>query len=72
MFDEFGINDFESRIIKRIKSYEHVNKIIPVNSELEAGLKYVDNLCSVIRLHLSDEDENNFFDLIKDDAIEIV
>ena len=71
IFDEFGIDSFEREIINNIGEYKNVNSIIPMNSKLEAGLMYVDNLCSVIRLHLTNDDKYKFYDYIKDIAIEV-
>ena len=71
IFDEFGIDSFERGIINNIGEYKNVNSIIPMNSKLEAGLMYVDNLCSVIRLHLTNDDKYKFYDYIKDIAIEV-
>lgn len=71
IYDEFRIERFEYKIKKIIETYQNVKRIIPMNSELEAGLMYVDNLCSVIRLHLSNEDKYKFYDYIKDISIEV-
>ena len=59
------------KIVERIGSKDNVRSIKPMNSQLEAGLKYVDNICSVIRLHLPDHDEYSFYSFIKDKMINV-
>lgn len=71
IFDNFNKKDFEMKIVERIGSKDNVRSIKPMNSQLEAGLKYVDNICSVIRLHLSDHDEYIFYSFIKDKVINV-
>ena len=71
IFDNFNKKDFEMKIVERIGSKDNVRSIKPMNSQLEAGLKYVDNICSVIRLHLSDHDEYSFYSFIKDKVINV-
>ena len=39
---------------------------MPRDSQLEPGLQFVDNVCSIIRQNLSEINKNNFYDLIKD------
>ncbi len=71
IFDSFNKKDFELKIIERIGSKENVLSVKPMNSQLEAGLKYVDNICGVIRLYLSDHDEYNFYPVIESKVIRI-
>lgn len=66
VIDAFNKQDFEERIKDRILSYYNVQVIMPRDSQKEAGLQFVDNLCSVIRLKKSGTDSYNFFDYIKD------
>lgn len=71
IFDTFNKQDFENRIIDRISSYPNVQAIMSRDSQKEPGLQYVDNLCSVIRLHKSDSDEYGFFNYIEKWIIEV-
>ena len=71
IFDNFNKKDFEMKIVESIGSKDNVRSIKPMNSQLEAGLKYVDNICNVIRLHLSDHDEYSFYSFIKDKVINV-
>ena len=71
VFDDFGRIDFEDKIITRLSKKYNVKSVTPKNSQKEAGLKYVDNICSVIRLYRSNEDRFKFYELIKDNTIQI-
>ena len=71
VFDDFGRIDFEDKIITRLSKKYNVKSVTPKNSQKEAGLKYVDNICSVIRLYRSNEDRFKFFESIKDNTIQI-
>ena len=65
IFDTFNKQDFEKRIADRISTYGNVQAIMPRDSQLEPGLQYVDNICSIIRHHLSGTDNNKFYELIE-------
>ena len=66
MIGKDSINDpFKKR------SYPNAQAIMPRDSQKEPGLQYVDNLCSVIRLHKSDSDEYGFFNYIEKWIIEL-
>ena len=71
VFDGFNKKSFETRIVNRLSLYDNVSSITSGNSQTEAGLKYVDNICSVIRLHKSNEDRYKFYELIQDSTIQI-
>lgn len=66
IFDTFNKSDFETRIIDIIGNYSHVKNISPCDSQIEHGLQFIDNLCSVLRYHKSDTDINSFYDYIKE------
>lgn len=70
IFDTFNKNDFESKIISRVNSYDNVKSITACDSRLVPGLQFIDNICSSIRLYKSGLNED-FFDLIKDNVIEV-
>lgn len=70
IFDAFNKKDFETNIIESIKTNKNVISIQPRNSFDEAGIQFVDNLCSVIRQSISD-DSNEFYLLIKDNVIQV-
>ena len=65
-FDRFGKKDFEDRIISSTEGMEFIKSICPRDSQVEPGLQFVDNICSVIRLYKSNEDINNYYDMISD------
>ena len=65
IFDTFNKKDFEERIITRISSYKNVQAIMARDSQLEPGLQFVDNICSIIRLHKTEMDQNNFYEMIE-------
>ena len=51
--------------IDRISEYSNVQAIMSRDSQQESGIQLVDNMCSIIRLHLSGTDEYDFYSLIK-------
>ena len=68
--------DNTDRIFKEFKNSVRnipvtVQTIIPKDSQIESGLKYVDNICSVLRLHHSCNDINNFYDIINKFTFEV-
>ena len=65
LFDSFGKKDFEDRIIRSFIDNDIIDDLFPGKSEKEAGLQFIDNICSVIRLHKSGDGKDRFFDLIK-------
>ena len=65
IFDRFNKPAFEENIIKKLLSFKHIVKVTPADSQTESGLKFVDNLCSVMRLHKTNSDKNNYFALIE-------
>ena len=66
IFDTFNKMDFESRITNTILPYSNVSSIQARDSRTEAGLQFIDNICSTIRLHLSGKDQNGFYKIIED------
>ena len=71
IFDTFNKNDFEEEIIERISSYSHVQAIMARDSQKEKGLQFVDNICSVIRLNKSGNDEYGFYKIIEEAVKEV-
>ena len=71
IFDNFNNYKFESRIIDALSPYKNVISINPQDSRNNVGLQFIDNICSVIRLHHTQRDINNFFDIIRDQITEI-
>lgn len=65
IFDSFNKADFEARIIKRMSEYNNVQAIMARDSQLEGGLQFVDNMCSVIRMKMSDSDKHGFYPMIE-------
>ena len=71
IFDSFNKNDFEKRIINRLSTYTNVQAIMPRDSQKEPGLQLVDNLCSIIRMHKSTTDKNDFYAMIQSHVEEV-
>ena len=61
----YNPKDFEDKIISSLLKLQNVKDIKSCDSQLNPGLQYVDNLCSVYRHHLSGTDYNYFFEMIK-------
>lgn len=51
IFDAFKKKDFEENIIRTISQESNVLSIKQQDSQLESGLKFIDNICSSIRLY---------------------
>ena len=71
VFDTFNKRDFEDRIVDRISSHSNVQAIMPRDSQKEAGLQLVDNMCSILRLKQSNSDTHGFYDLVEDWICEV-
>lgn len=65
VFDGFNKKDFEDRIVSNLQLLNNVTSARAADSQTEAGLKYVDNICSVIRLRKTEQDNYHFFNLIE-------
>lgn len=63
IFDAFRKKDFEDKIVKKIGIKENVRSINKQDSRLEAGLQFIDNICSAIRLHKTHKNEE-FYNLL--------
>lgn len=71
IFDTFNKADFEEKIVNYIGNHSHVCSIVSKDSRAEAGLQFIDNLCSIIRLSKYDK-QNRFYQIIQDELVEIV
>lgn len=71
IFDSFGKADFEAAIIEKVGSLDNVVSIVPGDSEKEHGLQFVDNICSVIRLHKSNDVKDFYYNYVKKDLREV-
>lgn len=71
VFDTFNKRDFEERISNRVLSYCNVQAVMSRDSQKDAGLQFVDNICSVIRLKKSEADIYNFFKYIESWVVEV-
>ena len=69
IFDYFKNKKFEQEIIDSFINNKKVLSIVPGDSKLYAGLKYVDNICSVVRHRINNNDKHDYFYLIKDKII---
>ena len=61
IFDTFNKKDFEEKIINSIKLNHNVLSIIQQDSRLEFGLQFIDNICSVIRLHIDRKESTLYY-----------
>ena len=64
VFDSFGNRKFDQKIINQISKMDNVKSIKSDFSFNNKGLQFADNVCSVIRKHLSNIDTNNYYDII--------
>ena len=64
IFDKFNKADFEANIIKKLLSNKNVTSAKAADSQKEAGIKFVDNICGVIRLNKTGTDKSNFYNMI--------
>ena len=65
IFDRFGKTDFEDNIKECANAYPCIRDIHPRDSQEEPGLQFIDNICSVLRLHRTRKDSENFYSLIE-------
>lgn len=65
VFDSFRKDNFEADIAAGMLAFTNVSSIKPCKSELEPGLQYIDNICSVLRRHKSGIDDDNFYEIIE-------
>ena len=72
IFDKFNITNFELNIKRKMIKNKNIKNVNSIDSTFEAGLMYVDNICSVIRLYLTNNDRFNLYDYIEDKVIEIM
>ncbi|MDO4500864.1 MAG: DUF3800 domain-containing protein [Erysipelotrichaceae bacterium] len=71
VFDGFNKKDFESKIIDKLNKLENVKSVRAGDSQKECGLQFADNMCGVIRLHLTNKDEWNFYKRIEKNVIKL-
>lgn len=71
IFDSFRKDNFETDIIEGMMAFNNVSNIQPCKSELEPGLQYIDNICSVLRRHKSGIDEDHFYEIIENMVTEV-
>ena len=71
VFDSFNNPRFEAKIIEKLCELDNVIDVKPKNSQDEPGIKFVDNLCGTIRLHIMKRDYNNFYKYISFNVVEI-
>ena len=65
IFDEFKNKKFEGLIAETFKNFDNVKTIVPRDSQEEPGLQFADNICSVVRLHLTEQDKNKYYSYIE-------
>ncbi len=66
IYDAFNKRNFEDRINSTIAPFSNVISVRSADSRMEAGLQFVDNICSVIRLYESGKDHYSFYQIIAD------
>ena len=65
VYDRFGISSFETTIEDMVSKVSGVKSITAGDSQLIPGLQFADNICSVIRLKISENDKNNYYPIIE-------
>lgn len=65
VYDRFGISSFETTIEDMVSKISGVKSITAGDSQLIPGLQFADNICSVIRLKISENDKNNYYPIIE-------
>lgn len=63
-FDAFGKKDFEDRIVFTVGRLANAEGIAPADSQIEPGLQFIDNICSVIRLHITADQRDRYYEMI--------
>lgn len=63
IFDTFNKRDFEEKIINNLLQLPHIDSVKSQDSETEFGLQFIDNICSIIRLHI-DRKGSTFYYLL--------
>lgn len=61
IFDTFNKKDFEEKIIKSLSQLSNVDSIKSQDSEIEFGLQFIDNICSIIRLHIDRKESTLYY-----------
>lgn len=61
IFDTFNKNNFEKEIVSSISQYPNINSIASQDSRLEYGLQFIDNICSIIRLHIDKQESALYY-----------
>ena len=61
IFDTFNKKDFEEKIIKSLSQLSNVDSIKSQDSEIEFGLQFIDNICSIIRLHVDRKESTLYY-----------
>ena len=64
VFDTFNKKDFENQIKMILSQHSNVEAIYSSDSQMEEGLQFIDNVCSVIRLKNSKNDKYGFYNII--------
>ena len=70
-FDSFGNARFERDIISAISNYKNVKSIRNDLSFNNKGLQFADNVCGVIRKHLSGNDTDDFYKIIESKTVRV-
>jgi len=63
--DELGSYKFESIVIQEISKLDKVKSIRKDSSFNSKGLQFADNVCGVIRKHISNTDTDNYYEIIE-------
>ena len=70
-FDSFGNVVLETRIVDIVGSLPNVHSIKSDFSYNSKGLQFADNVCGVIRKHITGNDNDGFFEIIRKKTWEI-
>ena len=71
IFDKFNLPTFETRIVQTISKYKNVQAIMPQDSQIEPGLQFADNICSILRHKKTTNTANEYYKLLENKIREV-
>lgn len=72
IFDVFGNPKKENKIIIELTKNKNVNSINGKDSQQNHGIQLVDNICSVVRLKITNKDIYNYYSIIEKNIKKVV
>ena len=71
IFDKFNLPAFETRIVQTISKYKNVQAIMPQDSQIEPGLQFADNICSILRHKKATNVASEYYKLLENKIREV-